>query len=155
MKQNQYQFLCWWSNFFCYIRMTINLGASFASHKKSQNIGVLFLNKLGCECLLIWYENFETESSELFLSSHVRWSRGPRKFVSNAFWVVSGHGQILANLKLPKPIKVKIVQLSSVIFYWVWFIKSSETNDLHCLWKEILSQPRIRHFKISQSIYFA
>jgi len=25
---------------------------------------------------------------------------------------------------------------------------------LHCLWKEILSQPRIRHFKILQSIYF-
>ena len=24
----------------------------------------------------------------------------------------------------------------------------------HCLWKEILSQPRIRHFKILQSIYF-
>jgi len=25
----------------------------------------------------------------------------------------------------------------------------------HCLWKEILSQQRIRHFKILQSIYFA
>jgi len=31
------------------------------------------------------------------------------------------------------------------------------TNILenHCLWKEILSQQRIRHFKILQSIYFA
>jgi len=26
---------------------------------------------------------------------------------------------------------------------------------LHCLWKEILSQQRIRHFKILQSVYFA
>jgi len=25
----------------------------------------------------------------------------------------------------------------------------------HCLWKEILFQQRIRHFKILQSIYFA
>jgi len=25
----------------------------------------------------------------------------------------------------------------------------------HCLWKEILSQQRIRHFKILQSIHFA
>ena len=28
-------------------------------------------------------------------------------------------------------------------------------NYVHCLWKAILSQQRIRHFKILQSIYFA
>jgi len=27
--------------------------------------------------------------------------------------------------------------------------------SFHCLWKEILPQQRIRHFKILQSIYFA
>jgi len=27
--------------------------------------------------------------------------------------------------------------------------------EMHCLWKEILSQQRIRYFKILQSIYFA
>ena len=31
----------------------------------------------------------------------------------------------------------------------------STLSDLYCLWKEILSQQRIRHFKILQSIYFA
>jgi len=32
---------------------------------------------------------------------------------------------------------------------------SCALSEIRCLWKEILSQQRIRHFKILQSIYFA
>jgi len=32
---------------------------------------------------------------------------------------------------------------------------SCALSEIPCLWKEILSQQRIRHFKILQSIYFA
>jgi len=32
---------------------------------------------------------------------------------------------------------------------------TSDLSPKHCLWKEILSQQRIRHFKVLQSIYFA
>ena len=48
---------------------------------------------------------------------------------------------------------------SKIYLLWcrLWFYdclrSSTEIED--CLWKEILSQERIRHFKILQSIYFA
>jgi len=38
---------------------------------------------------------------------------------------------------------------------WFYDCLRSSTEIEHCLWKEILSQQRIRHFKILQSIYFA
>jgi len=34
-------------------------------------------------------------------------------------------------------------------------VHTSQFIIKHCLWKEVLSQQRIRHFKILQSIYFA
>jgi len=40
---------------------------------------------------------------------------------------------------------------------WCKTLKAEQLQHLkvHCLWKEILSQQRIRHLKILQSIYFA
>jgi len=35
------------------------------------------------------------------------------------------------------------------------FTRNITTECEYCLWKEILSKQRIRHFKIVQSIYFA
>jgi len=37
----------------------------------------------------------------------------------------------------------------------LWDFVGVSDEQEHCLWKEILSQQRIRHFKILQSIYFA
>jgi len=42
------------------------------------------------------------------------------------------------------------------VHFWHVSLKFEKKHEnKHCLWKEILSQQRIRHFKILQSIYFA
>jgi len=68
----------------------------------------------------------------------------------NSFYCISGEkilGQLLVN-----SLSVELQTSSCVIVVAVQFIQ--HFFDF-CLWKEILSQQTIRHFKISQSIYLA
>jgi len=59
-------------------------------------------------------------------------------------WFISRKTSPLSTRKANKAQKFSFLRLIQML-----------SSLVHCLWNEILSQQRIRHFKILQSIYFA